>query len=618
MPVESEKGEGDGLPGEGNATTEEDLEAAMTTSRFPIVGDRPDLASEQTLLELRTRQVELELQNRELREAKISLEQSRARFEELYDFAPIAYFTFDVQGCIREVNLTGATMVGEDRARLVGLPFLSLVQMPEPAMFWQHLRRCTAERQSVVSEMRFSTRRLGARTFQVVSAPVFDASRQAIAFRTSFSDITELKRMEADLEHANQSEKLLRIQFEILDRASLEQGQALARVGAMPRGELLLQAIVDQARSIVDCEFAALGIGDDSERSFAPWVFSGLDAARAAAIGRAPRARGILGEVARTGHSLRLRDLRDHPAFGGLPEQHPEMRSFLGVPVRHAGRTVGNLYLTNKRLAGEFSEDDQRVVEMFAERSGVALEIARLADEVRAAVTARDNLLAVVSHDLRNPLSAIHLSANLLAYKGPGGDQPQQHRKQIDVILRSTERMTRLIDDLLQAATIETGKFTVEARREEVSPIVGEALQVLEPMATARSLQLRHEVPAGLPHLHGDRQRIIQVLSNLIGNAIKFTRKGGEIRVRVAAHASELRFSVSDDGPGIAADQQAQIFDRYWKGPTKPRDGVGLGLYIARGIVEAHGGRMWVESQLGGGTTFYFTIPIANPVEAVD
>jgi len=565
------------------------------------------------LHDLEVHQVELELQNHELREAHSALEATRHRFEELYDFAPVAYYTFDARGFIQEVNLTGATMVGRDRAKLVGMPFLSFVKLQDPSIFWAHLRRCASERRAVVSEWQFSTEHIGPRDVQVVSAPVSDVAGTVIAFRTSFADISERKRAEAAADRAHKEEERLRKRFEVLDRASLALNQALARPTTTTRDEFL-QVVADQARLVADAEFAALGIGEDPTRPFDRWVFSGMAPELARQIGQDPRPTGLLGEVIRTGTSLRVRDLHEHPAYQGFPPHHPEMRSFLGVGIPVRGKMVGHLYLTNKRSAEEFTLDTQRTVEMLAERVGLGLEIARLSEEVRAASTARDNLLAVVSHDLRSPLTAIQLSAAILAHHPEGGER-RQNQKQIAVIRRSTERMTHLIDGLLQAATIESGSFTIEPHREEVIPIVEESLQALEPLAATRSIHLVMEIPLNTPPIRCDRMRLIQVLVNLIGNAVKFVPDGGTIQVRAAAQSGHIQFAVSDDGPGIAQDELVRIFDRYWKGTSTGRHGAGLGLYIAKGIIEAHGGRIWVESQLGAGSTFFFTVPIAREDE---
>ncbi len=558
--------------------------------------------------DLRVHQVELELQNRQLREAQSALEESRARFEELYDFAPIAYYTLDTRGCVLEVNLTGATMVGRDRASILGMPFNALISVQDPAAFWQHLRRCSEERKPVVTELQFVVDGGVERSVQAISVPVRDASGRPTAFRTSFTDITARVEAEDAFERLRKQETRLREGFEGLDRASIALNEAQMR--SVPPGELL-QIIVDQAREIAQAEFVALGIVDRTDKPFAPWVFSGIGPALVAALGQSPRPVGLLGEVAKTGRVMRLRDLREHPAFRGFPPHHPEMKSFLGVPVLLRGQPVGNLYLTNKRSAEEFSEGDQIFVEMLAMRAAKVLEIARLSEDVRAAVRARDNLLAVVSHDLRAPLSVIGLSAEILAHTLSAGERTTS-QKQVAVIQRSVEQMSRLIEDLLQASTIEAGHFTVEPSRQDALSLVEETIHAIEPLATKRAIQLRTEVLPDLPPVSADRQRVTQVLSNLLGNAIKFVADGGIIQVRAWAQANDVHFSVTDNGPGMPEDQLPHIFDRYWKGRAEGGRGVGLGLYIAKGIVEAHGGRIWVESRLGQGSSFSFTIPVAK------
>ncbi|MGZ4371444.1 MAG: ATP-binding protein [Gaiellaceae bacterium] len=563
--------------------------------------------------DLQVHQIELELQNRDLRQTQNELEESRARFEELYDFAPVAYYTFDSQGRIQEVNLTGASMVGRDRAPLIGQSFVNLVKMQNPDAFWGHLRRCATERKPVVSELRFSTERGGPMDVQAVSAPVFDSTGRPVAFRTSFSDISRLKRTEADLERARDQEATLKTRFEVLDRASSRLSHLLSRGGGAPPSDELFQEIVEQARLACDAEYAALGIGQDPTRPFDRWHFSGVEPALAREMGRHPSPAGLLGEVIHTGRSLRLRDLREHPSFRGFPPHHPEMRSFLGVAIPDGTRPIGHLYLTNKRSAEEFSQDDLETLEMLAERAGTAVEVARLSSELKAAVNARDNLLAVVSHDLRNPLLSIQLTAQLMMETSE--EDWRRNRRRLELILRATDGMKRLIGDLLQAATIEAGSFSVRPGREDAAEIVEECLDLLEPVAAIRSVNLVREIPPGLPPLSCDRERVIRVISNLVGNAVKFVPKKGTVSVRVRREANQLQFSVADNGPGIAADQLPHLFDRYWRAEEAAHQGVGLGLYIAKGIVDAHGGRIWVESEAGSGSTFHFTLPIAKPDE---
>ena len=570
-------------------------------------------AQDKIVHDLRVHQVELELQNRELRDTQSALEAAKSRFEELYDFAPVAYFTFDSRGAVLEANLTAATLVGRDRTQIIQQPFAALVDMPDRATFWNHLRRCEHERRPVATEMRFTVGRGEERDVQAVSVPVFDPTGRPVAFRTSFNDITQLKRIETELERARTEEARLHKQFQQLDRAGLELNQLLARVDGHETVIVdVLRRIVEEARDIAGADYAAIGFDGEPDRPFEPWVFAGIDAAIASVIGRMPRARGLLGEVMRIRRSLRVRDLRQHPAFAGFPSHHPEMRSFLGVPVRFGDRVIGHLYLTNKHSGDEFTADDQIAIEMLAERAGVAIELARLAREVRASVAARDSLLAIVSHDLRGPLSAIQLSAELVERTVERGEL----RRPLDTILRSANRMTRLIDDLLQAATIEAGTFAVVLEPHEVASIVEPVFEMFEAGAAQRSIRLVREIPSGLPAIRCDGSRLVQVLSNLVSNALKFAPQGGLVQIRARAEGSEVRFSVTDNGPGIPAEEISRLFERYWKGAAESRRGTGLGLYIAKGIVGAHNGRIWVDSQVGMGSTFTFTIPIARQDES--
>jgi len=231
-------------------------------------------------------------------------------------------------------------------------------------------------------------------------------------------------------------------------------------------------------------------------------------------------------------------------------------------------------------------------------------------DALREAVQARETLLAIVSHDLRNPLSSIHFSANLLSRSARAAD-PSTSRKPIDTILRASEQMRRLIDDLLDAATIERAAFTLTRAPEEPAKIVDEALEAIEPAATKKGVRLKRSVPPDLPTIDCDRLRVLQVLSNLLGNAVRLVREGKAVEVRARPLPGCVEFVVADEGPGIPEEHVSHVFDRYWTGHAQGRTSAGLGLFIAKGIVDAHGGRLWVETRSGAGAAFFFTIPIA-------
>jgi PAS domain S-box-containing protein len=233
-------------------------------------------------------------------------------------------------------------------------------------------------------------------------------------------------------------------------------------------------------------------------------------------------------------------------------------------------------------------------------------------EKAEAASRMRQDLVAIVSHDLRNPLSAITTSVALLERALPA-DAAARAPKYVETIARSAERMGRLISDLLDVASIDAGRLSVEPVTRDVEALLGDAIEMLRPVAAGKSIRLDAEPLARPLSVHADQERVLQVLSNLLGNAVKFTREGGAIGVRAETSDALVRISVVDTGPGISPEQMPHLFDRYWQATKDGRLGIGLGLSIAKGIVEAHGGRIWAESTPGKGSTFHFTLPAAPP-----
>lgn len=259
--------------------------------------------------------------------------------------------------------------------------------------------------------------------------------------------------------------------------------------------------------------------------------------------------------------------------------------------------------------------DDLRAREQDLRRLGEELEetnrgVVALHAELDRAIRARDEVLSIVSHDLRDPVSTISMSTALLLEM----ELPEERRiEQFRIIQRSAERMNRLIQDLLDVGRIEAGRFSIDPHRQEAAPLVREACELFRQHVEKKALRLECEVADDLPQLDADRDRILQVLSNLIGNAIKFTNEGGRIAVRASPGGEEVEFSVSDTGSGIAAEDLPHLFDARWQAGRTAHMGAGLGLAIAKGIAEAHGGKIWAESTVGEGSTFSFIIPTAQP-----
>ncbi len=327
--------------------------------------------------------------------------------------------------------------------------------------------------------------------------------------------------------------------------------------------------------------------------------------------------------VLRTGQPVIHPDLTSPEELAeALGTEHPEIlrtlgaRSYIIIPLAARGRTLGTITFVYAHSGRRFSTMDLTLATELGQRAAVAVDNARLYHEAREAVRTREEVLAVVSHDLKNPLGTISLSANLLTRAAPEGEPGARIRRHADTIQRSAQRMDHLIRDLLDMASLREGKLTLERREHPVGQLIDEALALLEPLAVEKSLELQARVRGRDTRLLCDADRIFQVLSNLVGNALKFTPAPGRVEVHAEPQGSEVRFAVRDSGPGIPRDKLPHIFDPYWQARETARQGTGLGLHIARGIVEAHGGRLWVESEPGQGSTFFFTLPVAGGGEA--
>jgi light-regulated signal transduction histidine kinase (bacteriophytochrome) len=244
-------------------------------------------------------------------------------------------------------------------------------------------------------------------------------------------------------------------------------------------------------------------------------------------------------------------------------------------------------------------------------RDAVEIDLERQVVREQRAVRARDDLVAVVSHDLRNPLGVIQMQAAILLQTVGSGTEDFSRRIQTstDHIQRAVRRMNTLIRDLLDLAKLEAGRFTLQCSRCQMNHLVEESLLILRPLAEAKWITLTSDLHADA--VDADHDRIFQVLSNLVGNAIKFTPERGTISVRAETKNADVQVTVSDTGPGISPDQIANVFDRYWQARRSDQEGSGLGLFIAKGIVEAHGGRIWTEARAGAGATFVFILPKA-------
>ena len=320
-------------------------------------------------------------------------------------------------------------------------------------------------------------------------------------------------------------------------------------------------------------------------------------------------------EVIRTGRLVRISSNPDAGSYR-VPSQ-PDILDIFGqmpsdglvLPLMARGQLLGvmGLYREHER----YDEQDVFLAEEIARRAALAIDNARLHDLVHVGIRARDDMIGIVSHDLRNPVNAVKMLTGVMLDRERDEPLSSEMVEYATIIRQAAEQMDALIRDLLDVTRVEAGRLKVDARVEDTEELLSDALRTLAPVAGQKAMKLRLISPDDLPPVLADRERIAQALSNLVGNAIKFSPAGSEVVVRVEVLEREVHFSVTDRGMGMNAEQLLHAFDRFWQSSRTDRQGAGLGLAITKGIVEAHNGRIWAESQPGSGSTFHFTLPIS-------
>lgn len=320
------------------------------------------------------------------------------------------------------------------------------------------------------------------------------------------------------------------------------------------------------------------------------------------------------GGVVYSGESLLTREMPEGMIAEALAD--PEQRrivtalrpvSGMMVPIRARGRIIGAIAAAltegNER---RYTPDDLALLEELAGRAGLVADNARLYQAAQAAVRARDEMVAVVSHDIRSPLQTIMTACSILDLEVPESRKAQSRA----MIRRAVGQMERLTTDLLDISRIEAGGIQLHFAEVDAAALLVEVGAAFQATADAGLIRLEVTVEPGLPRLWADRDRLLQVLSNLLGNAFKFTPQGGRIGLRAARCAMGVRLAVSDTGCGIPPDHVPRLFDRFWQADRKRGPGAGLGLAIVKGLVEGHGGMVEVESAVGAGSTFSVSLPV--------
>jgi PAS domain S-box-containing protein len=282
--------------------------------------------------------------------------------------------------------------------------------------------------------------------------------------------------------------------------------------------------------------------------------------------------------------------------------------SMIMVPLSARNHVLGALLFARDRSRQPYDASDMALATELARRGASAVDNAQLYEHAQLAIRARDDVLGVVSHDLRNPLAVISMCATSLVEGGFG--DATRNVEAMHTIQESARWAQRLIQDLLDVTAIEAGGLSLIRHKEDPVVLMTRVTLSFEELAASQSVKLVADLPDHLPMLDCDADRVLQTFGNLIGNALKFTPAGGEVRLGAEAVGSGVLLSVSDSGPGIPEEDVPHVFDRFWTARRNSRvRGTGMGLAIVRGIVEAHGGQVWVERNARGGATFYMRLP---------
>ncbi|OJT22030.1 histidine kinase [Archangium sp. Cb G35] len=552
----------------------------------------------------------LEEQHRDMEQGvKDGLRNSEERFRTAFEDAPIGMAMVGLDGRFLNVNGSLCEIIGYSRKELLSKTFQDITHPDDLELDLANLHRLIqGEISSYQMEKRYFHKRGQLVTVLLTASAVRNAQNEPLYFISQIQDISERKQLEQVWRFLADAGPRL--------AASLESQTTLTAVAGLIVPELADWCVLDL-------------IGDDGR---VHWVESMAATPEKSQVLRElltayphnPSRQGrIVADVLRTGRPALL------PEFpAGMLEpaaedaRHLELlrrldpRSAIVAPLIARGRILGAIILVASESGRRYGARDLAMAEELASRAALAIDNARLHEKSEQATRTRDEVLRIVAHDLRTPLNVISLSTGVLLRCPP--EKRATDTKPLEAIRNAANRATRLIQDLLDVARLEAGRLSVDRRPEQTATLVKEAAELHRALADAKSIQLTIAIAENAPPVFADGDRVIQILSNLLGNALKFTPGGGQITLRAEPVERMMRFSVSDTGSGIPEEDLPHLFEPFWQAHAVRKQGTGLGLAIVKGLVDAHGGHIWVESSPGVGSTFFFTIPTTSMAEATD
>jgi PAS domain S-box-containing protein len=478
--------------------------------------------------------------------------------------------------------------------------------------FREHVDRALAG-ETVEVEMEIPYEAFGDRIMYVAYVPHRTADGIVAGFAAVVSDQTERRRAEIAVAESR----------DVLETVN--------RVGQVVAAELNLESVVqtvlDAATQLVGAEFGAFFYNrvDDQGEAYTLYTLSGVPREAFSSFPM-PRNTALFGPTFRGEGVVRCDDVTKDPRYGknppynGKPAGHLPVTSYLALPVvSRSGEIVGGLFFGHS-AAGVFTEQSERLVVGLAAQAAVAVDNARLFEAERqaradaeAANRAKDEFLSVVSHELRTPLNSILGWARVLENDKTG----QRTARALESIARSVRAQTRLIEDLLDVSRIASRQLRLESRSVELGGLVRSSVEEIRPEAEGKSMQIELSAETSEACVVGDPDRLLQIIRNLLGNAVKFTPAGGRVAVRLEQSGDDVRLVVSDDGRGISSEFLPFVFEPFRQADSvtsRREGGLGLGLAITRHLVELHGGRIHVESPgEDAGSTFVVSFPLAAP-----
>ena len=554
--------------------------------------------------ELEVHQIELEMQNEELRRTQVQLEESRSRYSDLYDFAPIGYFVFDSNGLILEVNLSGAALLGVERSYLVKKLFSSYISRDDLDLFYLHRKKSLETKTKQTCEIRL-VRKDGSQLYALLDTVVIENSKDnSIHLRTTITDITERKDAEEKLKNLTTTLKQ-NIQKIQLDESRL---QALLILNQMKEASTqeLIDFVLEEAVKLTKSKNGYLKIihKDQTIMTIHSWSMNKMK--QSVYVEKT----GLLSEKIQPKEAVVIDDsVNVSPFKSGKYEELGEVTRHIDISVADDERIVATAGVGNK--TEEYDDSDTRQLTLLIQGMWKLMQRKLAVEQLKKTMEAKSQFVSMASHELRTPLTSIKEGIRLVL-QGKSSQLDDKQKKFLGLAQRNVDRLARLINNVLDFQKLDSSKIDFNIQENDANEVVREIKETTATLANDKKLSLITELDESLPIVKFDRDKIMQVLMNLVPNAIKFTDRGG-VTITSAKEGNTIRISVQDTGPGIKEEDLPRLFHEFEQltdvGNRKP-GGSGLGLAISKRIIERHNGKIWAESEYGKGTTFHFVLPV--------